>query len=431
MSRLTRFPFDTLRRSVGPLSDLPYASGEWWEQTYRKGCPPYEWGNLAFRDLMQHQWCEPDKTYLLESIRGSLKSGSLGEASLAGAALGGKGTCLVVGGGTSLLSDEMFHAGFQHLVSIDISAAATEASRARWNPQLLQSDQTDSSDAEVVSLDSSTSPWTSAGSGLTYGSTSVAAGAAAAGGAAAGSLSAPVPQFLVADATKLRPETFAPLLTASRRALRLALQESAAFAEREESSLARAGAHANADADARAGACAAFQAKTGNNSVDDAVDCGLFDTAVDKGLVDAFWASGPGGETAITAATWGIGSVMKPGGTFILLSFTAPSFLIPLLCATPVYAGAGGRRSGRGIDGLQNGTSSPDQSSSSSSSSSSIENSEMWDHLLVRKLPTLYLYCLRRRGRSHAHTSSDGAGREAPRGRDVRGRRRPPTAWKA
>jgi len=108
-----------------------------------------------------------------------------------------------------------------------------------------------------------------------------------------------------------------------------------------------------------------------------------FDVAVDKGLVDGLWCSGPHeGVPAIPKVSLAVASVLRPGGRFLCLSYSAPNMLAPLLLGGDQATGIGPGSSIGGGDG-----------------------GGLWRSSEVRKLSSLYLYVLER---------GDGRFKESP-----------------
>jgi SAM-dependent methyltransferase len=56
----------------------------------------------------------------------------------------------------------------------------------------------------------------------------------------------------------------------------------------------------------------------------------LFDVCLDKGLVDALWCSGEDSASQITLVARSVAACLKPGGKFLVLSYSAPAKLQPL-----------------------------------------------------------------------------------------------------
>ena len=130
MSRLSRGVFDKLRRWGLPSATLPYDSGEWWDSSYgRNDGHPIEWGGVGFADLAAHEWASwPGGRWADASAR---RAARLADDDLAGAARRSGGSLLVLGGGTSRLSQDLYDAGWPKVLDCDISPEAVKQAQAR------------------------------------------------------------------------------------------------------------------------------------------------------------------------------------------------------------------------------------------------------------------------------------------------------------
>lgn len=272
MSRIGRYVFDELRKFGLPAARLPYADAAWWDRNYDElGARALEWGGVGFTDLHTHTWCPHNTMYLAAFAQGTLFEAKLTDHDLAGGSYGPVGKLLVLGGGTSRLSEEMHSAGWQNVLDIDFSPTVVRQNQARAIAHGLN--------------------------------------------------------FAEVDARTMRPESLSSLMP-----------------------------------------CRADSMPPVKS------DQGLFDTCVDKGLVDGLWCGGLESSKSIPTVVKSVASVLKPGGRLLTLSWTSPRHMFPLLS----------------------------------------EHSTLWSVIEARKLKSLYLYVLERSERSFGDATGMPASGERP-----------------
>lgn len=175
MSRVTRSFFDRLRRWGLPSARLPYDSGEWWDKSYTKNeGHPIEWGGMGFAELSTHEWVERGANWSDTSAR---RVSSIADDDLAGRARQPGGDLLVLGGGTSRLSQDFFDAGWPSVLDVEISPEAVKQSRSRVVGEPSRTDST-VREAEALHQASESHSGSAGGPGL---------------------------EFIVADARSMRP----------------------------------------------------------------------------------------------------------------------------------------------------------------------------------------------------------------------------------
>lgn len=217
MNRYSRTVADAIRLSLGSRApQLRYSSVEFWDGAHRRSLESesaHEWASVHAEELLYHSFCLPSENFLLKSLTGGLREGSLGDFA------GPSPRVLELGCGTSALSETLYDVSFtQDVVAVDFSAEAVEGCRKR--------------------------------------------------GAAQGR-ERPGLEYCVADARALE-----------------------------------AGIGAEA--------------------------MGTFDIVLDKGLVDAVWCESSA-TSAISEVARGAWEALRPGGTFVCVSFSSPDLLLPLL----------------------------------------------------------------------------------------------------
>jgi 2-polyprenyl-3-methyl-5-hydroxy-6-metoxy-1,4-benzoquinol methylase len=134
-SRIVRNVFDRLRSKGLPAAQLPYNNPEWWDNCYDKlGGQVQEWGESDFRNLIYHDYCNYDESYLVNKLKGSLKKACLADDDLAGPAYskGENGHLIVLGGGTSNLSRQIHEGGWKNVLDIDFSQKVIDQNREKY-----------------------------------------------------------------------------------------------------------------------------------------------------------------------------------------------------------------------------------------------------------------------------------------------------------